>query len=83
MKRGYWWRRGDLCGDNPCVDKVGWGLGDPIDETASTEQLPQWKHSRHLLRKDICQDIDRVCLSLGGGGCGQQNLKQSDLESKT
>lgn len=46
-------------------------MRETADKTVSVQQLLPLKHLRHLLRQDVCQDIDRVCLSLGGGGCSQ------------
>jgi hypothetical protein len=81
LGRRCWWERRDLFEDNLCkLTRLG-GTERPYRLISSIplDIMPQWKHSRHLFREDICQDIDRVCLSLGGGGCSQQNLKQSDL----
>lgn len=47
--------------------------------------LPQEKHdggsgdSRHLLRKNISQDVDGVGLGFRGGSSSEEDLQQSDL----
>lgn len=45
----------------------------------NTVHQPSPRHSRHLLRQHISQDVDGVGFGFGCGSCSQQQLEEGDL----